>query len=66
MALEDLLNNKLRLIPKQTKVPKDIKNLIHYIKTGTLNLQVGYHRRIVSIGIREGYIDEKLNILREE
>ena len=66
MALEDLLNNKLRLTPKQNKVPKDIKNLIHYIKTGTLNLQVGYHRRIVSIGIREGYIDEEHNILREE
>lgn len=66
MALEDLLNNKLRLTPKQNKVPKDMKNLIHYIKTGAINLQVGYHRRIVSIGIREGYIDKELNILREE
>ena len=66
MALEDLLNNKLRLTPKQNKVPKDMQNLIHYIKTGTLNLQVGYHRRIVSTGIREGYIDEDHNIIRED
>ena len=66
MALEDLLNNKLRLTPKQNRVSKDIQNLLRFIKTGTLNLQVGYHRRILSVGLREGYVDENYNILKEE
>jgi hypothetical protein len=66
MALEDLLNNKLRLTPKQNKVSKDMKNLIHYIKTGTLNVQNPYHRMIIGKGKRDGYIDDELNIIREE
>ena len=66
MALEDLLNNKLRLLIKKKKSNKDMTNLISYIKAGTLNLQIAYHRKIFSIGIREGYIDEELNIIREE
>jgi hypothetical protein len=66
MALEDILNNKLRLLPKQNKVHKDIKNLIHFIKAGTINVQNPYHRMIIGKGIREGYIDNDLNIIREE
>jgi hypothetical protein len=65
MALEDILNNKLRLTPKKSKSQNNFKNLIKLIKSGTLNRQNPYHRSIISMGIREGYIDNELNILKE-
>ena len=65
MSLNDILNNKLKLVPKSPKTD-GAKKFISILKRNEYDPRNLYHRKLKSLALAAGLIDEQLNILQEE
>jgi hypothetical protein len=63
MNIIDKINNPMKLHKKKT--PVSAKKVIHLIRTGDYNPSNMIHKRMFNYALRNGYVDEDLNILKE-
>lgn len=63
--LDDYINNPLKLRKKRKIKTTASKKIIKIIRTGLYDPSDMMHVRMKNIAVRQGYIDEQLNILKE-